>query len=71
MYDNPNHLFVSTFLGNPPINVLQGKAKSKGHFVLEDGTSIKLNNQYDYQDKDVYLAVRPEAIAVADETRKF
>lgn len=69
LYDNPNHLFVSTFLGNPPINVLQGKL-NQGHFVLEDGTSIKLNNQYDYQDKDVYLAVRPEAIAVADETRE-
>ena len=36
IYDNPENLFVAQFLGNPPINVLEGELRQDGVYVGED-----------------------------------
>ena len=43
LYDEPQKLFVANFLGNPPINNLEGKIKD-GKFVLaDDSASVKVD----------------------------
>ncbi len=69
LYNDPNHLFVSTFLGNPPINIIEGEL-SNDLFTFADGSfSFKLNKQY--ADGKYYLGIRPEAIIIDDENYHF
>lgn len=63
LYDNPANLFVAQFLGNPPINRLDGVLKGN-QFILEDGTE---NYQFSKdlplpEDKKVFLGIRAESI---------
>ncbi len=58
VYDDPKNLFVATFLGTPPINVLEGKVQGGkvyiGEEVVMDVDGI--------DDQDVYIGIRPEGI---------
>ena len=60
VYDEPKNLFVAKFLGNPPINVIEGvienkKLKLLNGIVLED---TKL------EDQSVFIGIRPEFFEV-------
>ena len=63
VYDEPSCLFVAKFLGNPPINVLDG--------VIEDG-KLKLLNGDVLQDvaaenQEVKIGLRPEFFTVKED----
>ncbi len=57
VYDDPVNLFVAKFLGTPPINVFNGRISSGKLYIGEEAvlSSDDLN-----EEKDVFVAVRPE-----------
>ncbi len=68
VYDNPANKFVGGFIGSPAMNFLKGRV-NKGKFIIEGEKpiEIKLEKEHiallkDYEDKEVYLGVRPEAV---------
>ncbi len=77
VYSNPENIFVGGFIGSPAMNFIKGVV-NKDKFVIkstneeEKDVSIKLgkedvNRLKDYQDKEVVLGVRPEAIYLKDD----
>ncbi len=65
LYDDPNHVFVASFLGNPPINNLDGYINDDGDFVLDDQSAvIRLNEKKGTKGEKVILGIRPEAITI-------
>ncbi len=56
VYDDPVNLFVAKFLGNPQINVLDGKIRG-GSLYIADAEIMKTG--YD-RDTDVKVGIRPE-----------
>lgn len=73
IYNDPNNIFVASFIGNPPMNFIKGTVKS-GNFVsgkivlpLDEENKARLKN---YEGKDVTIGVRPEHIKLGN-TLKF
>lgn len=62
VYDDPKNLFVATFLGTPPINVLEGKVVG-GKVYIGDEAVMNVSG---VEDQDVYIGIRPEGIEPAD-----
>ena len=66
VYDDPKNLFVSKFLGTPPINVFTGKVEAEkvwiGSDYVLDAKGIK--------DQEVYVAIRPEGFVLSDKKEK-
>lgn len=63
VYNEPVNLFVAKFLGNPPINILEGYVENK---------SVKLTNgievgKVDTPDQKVFIGLRPEFFEVSDD----
>lgn len=56
IYNNPNNLFVAKFLGNPPINILNGHVKNK---KLYSDADILLGEK-DVPDGEYTIGIRPE-----------
>ncbi|MBQ2509717.1 MAG: ABC transporter ATP-binding protein, partial [Erysipelotrichaceae bacterium] len=55
LYDDPHNEFVASFLGNPPINKLNGVIRN-GNFELEDGSAvIKVDNSNTKEGQKVIL----------------
>ena len=66
LYDDPKHLFVANFLGNPPINSIKGVITENGYFRLADGSAtikVKSNGKLG---QEVVLCIRPEALTVGE-----
>jgi len=62
LYDDPNNLFVATFIGNPPINTLEGYLDGE-YFVVKDGEGkIRLDKEYGRKGQEVVLGIRAEAV---------
>ena len=68
IYNNPANIFVAGFIGNPPMNFLNGKFDGK-NFLLDgkNEVSFKLDNEQikileNYKDKELVVGVRPENI---------
>lgn len=59
VYDNPINLFVSKFLGTPPINVLAGQIKKGALYIGKD----KIMN-FKAPDQEVHVGIRPEGFIV-------
>jgi len=55
MYNKPKNIFVAKFLGNPPINILEGNVKGGKIFIdeIEIGETKAKNGLYD-------IGIRPE-----------
>ena len=66
VYDNPVNLFVSTFLGTPPINVFNGTVKDGKLFI---GSEAVLDVP-GVKDQPVAAAIRPEGF-ILDENGPF
>ncbi len=71
LYDNPANLFVAKFLGNPPINLVEGSLKD-GQFILKDGSAA-----YNFdglgqfsEGKNVLLGIRAESMYLKKEHTK-
>lgn len=63
IYDNPDNMFVASFIGSPATNFINGTYKD-GKFMFED-TEVKVPEMYhkdmkDYNGKEVVMGVRPE-----------
>lgn len=56
VYDDPENLFVATFLGTPPINVFQGEVKGEKLYI---GGAAVLSVP-SVADQPVIAAIRPE-----------
>lgn len=66
MYNDPVNQFVADFLGNPPINNLQGRVQD-GLFISQGGDRLQLALfQQVPSGREVNLAVRAESFIVAD-----
>lgn len=65
VYDNPKNLFVSKFLGTPPINVFKGKVENGKVFIGDACVAT-----CDAADQKVYIGIRPEGF-ILDETGPF
>ena len=61
VYDDPKNLFVATFLGTPPINVLEGKVEG-GKVYIGDEAVMNISG---VEDQNVYIGIRPEALEPA------
>jgi len=61
VYDDPKNLFVATFLGTPPINVLEGKVLD-GKVYIGDEAVMNVSG---VEDQNVYIGIRPEALEPA------
>ena len=58
IYDNPKTLFVSQFMGTPPMNIFRSKIKSSTLSLF----STDINIEVDLVDEEVYLGIRAEDI---------
>ncbi|MDQ2659378.1 MAG: ATP-binding cassette domain-containing protein [Verrucomicrobiota bacterium] len=75
IYDAPANLFVASFIGNPPMNLIHGSLKPERDgwlFRERDEGTIELRlplaesaNASALAGKEVVLGIRPEAIALA------
>ncbi|MDO5439337.1 MAG: ABC transporter ATP-binding protein [Erysipelotrichaceae bacterium] len=71
LYDNPANLFVANFLGNPPINNLNGYIKD-GYFVLDDDSGkIKISNPNVKEGQQVVMGIRAESVVIKDGEHDF
>ena len=61
VYENPVNQFVAKFLGNPPINIIEGKIEENKLYLL-DGTYLE---DIEYEDCEVTIGIRPEFFKVA------
>ena len=69
IYDNPANKFVASFIGSPPINLIEGRlVKKNGKYYFEEGKfSVKLVEEMykavsAYEGKNVTLGIRAEDI---------
>ena len=61
VYDDPVNLFVAKFLGNPPINVFDGRVAG-GMLYIDDDAVLDAAG---LPDKDVYACIRPEGFILS------
>ncbi len=62
VYDNPENLFVAKFLGNPPMNVFEGRVK-EGRLYLGEEAVLNLKGA---ADRKVYVGIRPEGFVLQE-----
>ena len=55
VYDNPRNLFVSKFLGTPPINVFRGRVENNYLYIGQEKIM-----KFEHPNKAVYVGIRPE-----------
>jgi multiple sugar transport system ATP-binding protein len=60
IYDNPSHIEVARFLGQPKINVLETRTDVAG--LVRFGDLVLLANRGQVSDASVKLAIRPEFV---------
>ncbi len=62
VYDDPNNLFVATFLGTPPINVFRGQVKENVLYLGPD----PIFPVEGVKDQEVSVAIRPEGFLLRE-----
>ncbi|MBR3238447.1 MAG: ABC transporter ATP-binding protein [Oscillospiraceae bacterium] len=62
VYDDPVNLFVSKFLGTPPINVFEGRVKG-GRLIIGDEAVLDVPGA---PDGEVWVGIRPEGFIPDD-----
>lgn len=72
IYNNPDNLFVATFVGSPTINVLEAVVDTEKYAIEQNLLEYKPNavqkeKLADSRGKKVYLCVRPEDVAISRE----
>ena len=63
VYDHPVNLFVAKFLGNPPINVFDGKIEN-GAIVIGNERILEIEGP---ENQEVYVGIRPEGFIMDPE----
>ncbi len=73
VYEHPHTKFVATFLGSPPMNLLDGRiARKNGHFVVDaSGLETRVDEERFGSaltlGRDVTLGIRPHDLALAND----
>ena len=67
VYKNPHNLFVAKFLGNPPINVFQGRIADKSLYIGEEKIATTTK---DVKDGPVFVGIRPEGFLMGKEVKE-
>ncbi|MBI3514869.1 MAG: ABC transporter ATP-binding protein [Proteobacteria bacterium] len=69
IYERPRNLFVASFLGNPPINLIEGRLNRDGGGLgfQRDGATIRLSSRVAagiaaHADRPITLGIRPEDV---------
>ncbi|MCW1300596.1 MAG: ABC transporter ATP-binding protein [Candidatus Parvarchaeota archaeon] len=73
IYDKPSNIFVASFVGNPPMNLLQATINSTQVKIGDQYLDIKesiTNLRKPLQNGKVYLGIRPEHISIYHEDSK-
>lgn len=65
LYHNPTNLFVATFIGTPPINLFEGRAR-EGQWHGAHFSGLPLRSDL-AQDTKVILGIRPEFVKLTSE----
>ncbi len=67
IYERPATLFVASFIGSPPMNLLQGRVSSDGGaFVVDGGPTLPLPKAAtQLAGREVVLGIRPEHLQAA------
>ncbi|NOZ67827.1 MAG: ABC transporter ATP-binding protein [Deferribacteres bacterium] len=71
IYEKPSNLFVATFIGSPPINLLRGRIImeggriffSSGELLIDTGSREELQQ---YAGREVTMGIRPESLTPGD-----
>ncbi|MBR0164925.1 MAG: ABC transporter ATP-binding protein [Lachnospiraceae bacterium] len=74
LYDDPHNLFVANFLGNPPINNIEGVIRDNAFVTRDSAVTIRYRNfSKDLPEgREVILGIRAEAAIISrDETHDF
>lgn len=77
MFDNPSNLFVATFIGTPPMNLLNGTVNADQTLThTSSNTKFKISDEkfallkkLGYVGKEVVCAIRPEYLYVDNESK--
>lgn len=70
IYENPEHVFVATFVGSPPMNII--KCKVAKNIIECPGFTVNIPGEIKElsEDKAIYLGIRPEHIEVSEKPVK-
>ena len=60
VYKKPSNLFVATFIGSPPMNIIRGKISGDSLYSSDKQKILSDNLLNKFQDQDLYLGFRPE-----------
>ena len=61
VYNDPNHIFVASFIGSPPMNLIKGSLEN-GTFI---GPNTQVKNLGKGTNKNVVLGIRPEDMEIS------
>lgn len=64
IYNSPRNIFVATFIGTPPMNIIPGLVK-ENKLVIED-TVIKLNRSLRHSEK-ILVGIRPQHMEISNQ----
>ena len=64
VYDRPANLFVATFIGSPPMNIVAGRLDGDGGVALAGGHIVGVDHGSGASGADVVVGVRPEDITI-------
>ena len=65
VYEYPSSIFVASFIGSPPMNLVKGKMIRKSELELDGGLVVKSESFKDFDiDKQITIGVRPEHLSL-------
>jgi sn-glycerol 3-phosphate transport system ATP-binding protein len=64
VYATPASIFVASFIGSPPMNLVAGSITSEGMFSSRNGTSLGVAGRHPPVGQKVFLGVRPEHLVI-------
>ena len=65
VYEYPSSIFVASFIGSPPMNLVKGKMIRESELELDGGLVVKSESFKDFDiDKQITIGVRPEHIVL-------
>jgi multiple sugar transport system ATP-binding protein len=67
MYTNPKNKFVAEFLGNPPINFIEGRFDKDTKVIKLGNTEFSIDGKDEEIDKEILsIGIRPEDLIITD-----
>ena len=76
LYNTPVNRFVASFIGSPPMNILQVSVKESGGGLVVEGTGFELEVASAHHDRlrshvgrDLLVGIRPEDLSYTDDAR--